>query len=63
VPVGGLETPQRFRGHALIEVLRPAKSTWRQVGDKDSATESEKDQSVTGGPSWIRTRGDRKKDK
>jgi hypothetical protein len=47
----------RLADYALIEMLRPAKSTWRQVTDKYSRNEDEKPRDVTGGPSWIRTRG------
>ena len=50
----------RLADNALIEVLRPPSKrqdpTWRQPGDKDSRTETEKDPTVDGGPSWIRTR-------
>ena len=46
----------RLADHALIEVLRPAKASWRQPGDKGSATKPKRDQLVDGGPAWIRTR-------
>jgi hypothetical protein len=61
---------QRFLGHknmqstrryahladnALIEVLRPSKTPWRQAGDNNAATDPEQDQDVSGGPSRTRT--------
>ncbi len=46
----------RLADNALIEVLRPREVDERQASDKGSASESEQDQAVEGGPSWIRTR-------
>jgi hypothetical protein len=51
----------RLTDNAMLEVLRPSNAPWRQAGDKDSATESEQDQDVTGGPSRTRTWKDQKK--
>jgi len=51
----------RLADHALIEVLRPAMASWRQTGDKPSATKPKRDQQLDGGTAWIRTRGHRKK--
>jgi hypothetical protein len=45
----------RLADNALLEMLRPSKTPWRQAGDKDSATEPEQDQDVSGGPSRTRT--------
>jgi hypothetical protein len=52
----GRAVEARLADYALIEMLRPAKSTWRQVTDKHSRNEDEKPRDVAGGPSWIRTR-------
>jgi len=46
----------RLADNALIEVLRPARPSWRQAGDKLSSSTSKRNQSVSGGPAWVRTR-------
>jgi len=48
----------RLADHALIEVLRPARAGWRQPGDKGSTSKPQRDRTLDGGPSWIRTRDD-----
>lgn len=45
----------RLADNALIEVLRPARSGWRQAGDKGSENEAERSHEVARGPSRIRT--------
>ncbi|MCX5739821.1 MAG: hypothetical protein NTZ61_15255 [Proteobacteria bacterium] len=47
----------RLADNALIEVLRPAKPSWRQPGDKLSAIKPKRDQTHEVGAPWIRTRG------
>ena len=47
----------RLADNAMLEVLRPSEGGHRQATDQDSRNEDEKPRDVTGGPSWIRTRG------
>ena len=47
--------------NALIEVLRPASRRDDGLGDKGPVTETEKEQGLASGPSWIRTRGEGEK--
>jgi len=52
----------RLADNALIEVLRPARSGWRQAGDKGPENNPERSREVTRGPSRIRTgKGGRKR--
>ena len=46
----------RLADNALIEVLRPARQSWRQAGDKPSKITLKRSQPLSGGPAWIRTR-------
>ena len=45
----------RLADNAMLEVLRPSEGSWRQPGDKDSATDPERNQGVRRGPSRTRT--------
>ncbi|MCU0671133.1 MAG: hypothetical protein MUF70_17585 [Myxococcota bacterium] len=52
----------RLADNALIEVLRPARPTRRRAGDKLSEITMKRNQSVGGGPAWIRTKKRPKKE-